>query len=115
MNDEYDEELTEEELEELASAFPDTMLQHDSKYLPTALMVDSVLRAETRQAAALALVDLISHLTERRSKSEQAFVIATATLQAYGYTPLIFQVFAQTTKDLVNELQRRQARKGRKK
>ncbi|MDQ3818523.1 MAG: hypothetical protein M3362_12720, partial [Acidobacteriota bacterium] len=93
-----DVELTTEDLEYLdfTGALSDTMLEHGSPYLPAVLLVDDVLKAETKQEAAYNLAVLIQYLCDKRERNAQVMTGLYMTQQAMSYTPMVIEYMLQT-------------------
>ena len=89
-NDLGNEELTAADLEHLdfSGVLPDSLLKRNSPYLPAVLLVDNVLKAETKQEAAYSLALLIQYLCAERPANEQTMIKLYTTQQATSYTPL---------------------------
>jgi hypothetical protein len=108
------EELTSTDLDYLdfTGILPDTLLEHDSPYLSAVLLVDNVLKAETKQESAYNLAVLIQFLCTEREPSAQRMIQLYMTQQATSYTPMALAFPLMMCKAAEAELNSR--KKGRK-
>ncbi len=99
--------------EEMATTgiIADAVLEHADKFMTPVLMVDNILKAESKAAAAYYLVEFINFLEVKRTASEQTLVCLYAKTQAYSYRPDFAAVIIATAEAMQREMDER--REGR--